>query len=287
MSILPIKLLNQGKVRDVYDLDDKLLIVTSDRISAFDHILPTPIVNKGKFLTKLSVFWFDKLKEVVPTHFISADVDQYPKELHAYKEELAGRSMLVKKAERIDIECIVRGYIAGSGLKEYQDSGTVCSISLPEGFLNSSKLPEPIFTPSTKAEVGDHDVNISEAEAVKIIGQATFNILKEKSLALYNSAADYALTKGIIIADTKFEFGVVDGEIIVIDEVLTPDSSRFWNVSTYQSGKSQDSYDKQIVRDYLEKDLKWDKNLPVPELPKKIVDKTVAKYQEVCDLLIK
>lgn len=285
--MLPIKLLSKGKVREVYDLDDKLLIVTSDRISAFDFVLKEPIVNKGKFLTELSIFWFKFLKDVVPSHFITANVDEYPEILHHYKAELEGRSMLVKKAKRIDIECIVRGYITGSGLKEYKKTGTVCGIKLKDGLVDGSKLDEVIFTPSTKAEVGEHDENISEEQAVKIVGQKTFDVLKEKSIALYKKASEYALTKGIIIADTKFEFGFVGDEIIVIDEVLTPDSSRFWDVKKYSPGKSQESFDKQIVRDYLEKTLGWDKNPPVPELTKEIIEKTIAKYKEVCDLLIK
>ena len=287
MAKLPIKLLHQGKVRDVYDCGDKLLIVATDRISAFDFVLPTPIINKGKYLTKLSIFWFEFLKGIVPSHFITANVEEYPVELKNYKDELDGRSMLVKKAKRIDIECIVRGYITGSGLKEYNQIGMVCGIKLPSGLIDSSKLSEPIFTPSTKADVGDHDENIDEARAVKIVGQKTFDLVKEKSIALYKNAAEYAITKGIIIADTKFEFGFVGDEIIVIDEVLTPDSSRFWDMKTYQAGKSQDSFDKQIVRDYLEKDLKWNKMPPVPELPTEIVEKTIGKYREVCELLIK
>jgi phosphoribosylaminoimidazole-succinocarboxamide synthase len=287
MANLPLTLLHQGKVRDVYDLGDKLLIVATDRISAFDFVLPSPIVDKGKYLTKLSIFWFKFLKDVMPSHLITANVDEYPVELRAFKNELDGRSMLVKKAKRVDLECIVRGYITGSGLKEYNQTGMVCGIKLPAGLKDSSKLFEPIFTPSTKADVGDHDENIDEDRAVKIVGQKTFDAVKQKSIEIYKKASEYALTKGIIIADTKFEFGFVGDELIVIDEVLTPDSSRFWDVNKYQEGKSQDSYDKQIVRDYLEKDLKWNKMPPVPELPKEIVEKTIGKYKEVCDLLVK
>ncbi len=285
MKILPFPILTQGKVRDVYDLGDKLLIVTSDRISAFDYVLPTLIPNKGKFLTEISVFWFDYLKDVCKTHFITANVDEYPAKFQKYKDILVGRSMLVKKAKRIDIECIVRGYIAGSGWKEYQASQTVCDIKLPPNLQNSDKLAEPIFTPSTKADVGDHDVNISEAEAVKRVGQKTFDILKGKSINLYKKASEFALSKGIIIADTKFEFGFLDDEIILIDEILTPDSSRFWDKKLYSPDKSQDSFDKQIVRDYLEKTLGWNKLPPVPELPGEIIEKTIAKYEEVCKLL--
>lgn len=288
MLNLPIKLLHQGKVRDVYEFDsgDKLLIVATDRISAFDFVLPSPIIDKGKYLTKLSLFWFEFLKGVIPSHIITANVDEYPAELRLFKSELEGRSMLVKKAKRIDLECIVRGYITGSGLKEYNQTGMVCGIKLPAGLVDSSKLAEPIFTPSTKAEVGDHDENIDEERAVKIVGQKVFEAVKEKSIAIYKKAREYALTKGIIIADTKFEFGFIGDELIVIDEVLTPDSSRFWDVKKYQEGKSQDSFDKQIVRDYLEKDLKWNKMPPVPDLPKEIVEKTIGKYREVCDKLI-
>ncbi|MFC1484893.1 phosphoribosylaminoimidazolesuccinocarboxamide synthase [bacterium] len=286
MNKLPLNLLAKGKVRDIYDLDDKLLIITSDRISAFDHVLPTLIPDKGKSLTKLSVFWFHYLKDVGENHLISSEVDEYPEELKEFRNELEGRSMLVKKAKRIDLECIVRGYIAGSGWKEYQNTSTVCGIELPKGLRNSDKLPEPIFTPSTKAEVGDHDENISEERAIQIVGKDVFEALKKKSIAIYQKASEYALTKGIIIADTKFEFGFVKDEIILIDEVLTPDSSRFWDVEKYTPGKSQDSYDKQYVRDYLEQ-INWDKKPPVPILPEEVVVNTQKKYEQICDLLSK
>jgi phosphoribosylaminoimidazole-succinocarboxamide synthase len=279
---LPI--LTKGKVRDVYDLGKELLIIATDRISAFDHILPTPIPDKGKCLNKISIFWFNYLKDVVPNHLITTDINLYPIELRKYKDMLEGRSMLVKKAKRIDIECIVRGYITGSGWKEYQKTGSVCGIKLPENLKESAKLSEPIFTPSTKAENGEHDINISEIEAGKIVGKKLVDIVKEKSIKLYKKASEYALTKGIIIADTKFEFGVLNDEVIVIDEVLTPDSSRFWDEKTYKIGESQDSFDKQYVRDYLES-IKWDKNPPVPGLPDEVVKNTQKKYEEVCNRL--
>lgn len=284
-SLKNIKKLRQGKVRDVYDLGDNLLIVATDRISAFDYVLPTPISDKGKFLTQLSVFWFDILKDVCPNHFITADIDKYPKELQQYKDILEGRSMFVKKAERIDIECIVRGYITGSGWKEYQKTGSICGIELPKGLLESAQLPEPIFTPSTKADSG-HDENISLEEAKKIVGDKIAEEVKTKSIELYKKASEYARQKGIIIADTKFEFGIIGGEISLIDEVLTPDSSRFWDIEKYEPGRSQDSFDKQYVRDYLES-IKWDKQPPVPKLPQNIVDGTSKKYSEICDRLEK
>lgn len=281
---LDLPLLRRGKVRDVYDLGSELLIVATDRISAFDYVLPTPIPDKGSYLTRLSIFWFDYLKNVVPTHFITNDVTRYPKNVQQYRELLDGRSMLVKKAQRVDIECIVRGYIAGSGWKEYKTSQSVCGIQLPKGLRESEKLPEAIFTPSTKADDGSHDINISEQDAARIVGQDVIRQVKRASIALYTAANAYANTKGIIIADTKFEFGFVNGELTVIDEVLTPDSSRFWDVTRYTPGTSQDSFDKQYVRDYLER-IAWNKQPPVPSLPPDVVANTQKKYREVCDKL--
>ncbi|MEW6556442.1 MAG: phosphoribosylaminoimidazolesuccinocarboxamide synthase [Elusimicrobiota bacterium] len=267
-----MKLLYRGKVRDVYEFDDdKLLIVATDRISCFDFVLPTLIPEKGKILTKISLFWFDYLKEIIDNHLISADTDI---------EEFKSRTMLVKKAKRIDIECIVRGYLSGSAWEEYQQNYCcVCGNKLPLGLKESERLPEPIFTPSTKAPDGKHDINIKEAEAEQIAGGEIVKIIKEKSIMLYRKASEYALSKGIIIADTKFEFGIVDGKVILIDEVLTPDSSRFWDKAKYQAGNPQENFDKQFVRDYLEK-IKWNKQPPVPELPEDIVQKTKQRYLE-------
>jgi len=273
---IDLPLLHRGKVRDVYDLGQQLLIVASDRISAFDHVLPTAIPEKGKILHALSMFWFDMFQGGVPNHLISGDFEQFPTILKKY-EYLRGRSMLVKKAQRIDIECIVRGYLAGSGWKEYQRSRTVCGIALQEGLVESSKLPEPIFTPSSKEEGGKHDENISFEETVKRIGAEQAEKIKELSLLIYTRASRYAESREVIIADTKFEFGVFDGGIILIDEIMTPDSSRFWEESKYAEGRSQDSLDKQFVRDYLES-IKWDKQPPVPLLPAEVVKCTRAKY---------
>lgn len=277
-ATLDLPLLHRGKVRDVYDLDQQLLIVASDRISAFDYVLPTIIPDKGRILHGLSMFWFDFFQGLVPNHLITGDFDQFPVKLRK-NEYFRGRSMLVKKAKRIDIECIVRGYLAGSGWKEYQKSGTVCGIKLPEGLKESSQLPEPIFTPSSKEEGGKHDENISYEETVKRIGPELAGKIKELSLLLYTKASQFARSKGIIIADTKFEFGVFDGGVILIDEILTPDSSRFWEEAKYSEGRSQDSLDKQFVRDYLES-IKWDKQPPVPSLPDEVVKGTKAKYME-------
>ncbi len=271
-----MKLIYQGKVRDVYEVDqDKLLIVATDRISAFDYVLATPIPDKGKILTQISLFWFDYVKDIVDNHLIASTFNPPGMDANLFKD----RSMLVKKAKRIDLECIVRGYISGSGWKEYQKQGSICGIKLPENLRESDKLPETIFTPSTKAPDGEHDINISEEEAIKIVGKDIFQKVKEKSIAVYEKATHYAETKGIIIADTKFEFGVVDNKIILIDEMLTPDSSRFWEKQKYTPGKSQDSFDKQFVRDYLEQ-IKWNKQPPVPSLPDDIVQKTREKYLE-------
>lgn len=275
---------SSGKVRDLFDLGDRMLIVATDRISAFDVILPDPIPYKGEVLTKLSLFWFDKLADVVPNHFISADVADLPERFAAYAAGIKGRFMLVKKAEVFPVECIVRGYLAGSGWKEYQRSGTVCGQELPEGLLESSRLPEPIFTPSTKAQVGDHDENISFERMGELIGEQQAAALKKASLSLYTRAAARARAKGIIIADTKFEFGLVDGELTLVDEVLTPDSSRFWPLEGYKPGRPQPSFDKQFVRDWLEASG-WDKRPPAPELPEDVITITAEKYVEAYEMI--
>jgi len=273
---IDLPLIHKGKVRNVYAYGKDLLIVASDRISAFDWVIPTLIPNKGKVLHKLSMFWFDFVKDIMPNHIITGNFEEFPVELKKY-EYLRDRSMIVKKADRVDIECIVRGYLAGSGWKEYQKSRTVCGIKLPDGLKESSKLPEPIFTPSSKEEGGKHDENISFEETVKRVGKDTADKLQKCSIDLYKKVSEYALKKGIILADTKLEFGYYDGKLILIDEIFTPDSSRFWEVEKYAEGVSQDSLDKQYVRDYLET-VKWDKASPAPELPKDIVEKTLEKY---------
>ncbi len=283
-NIPEAKLLKRGKVRDIYEVDDKLLIIATDRISAFDVVLPNPIPYKGYVLNQISIFWFNFLKDVVKTHFISDDVDEFPDVFKAVHEQVAYRSMLVKKAKPLPVECIVRGYISGSAWKEYKKSGSVCGIKLPDGLRESDKLDESIFTPSAKAETG-HDENISFDDVVSLIGAELAEKVRELSLKIYTKAERYAREKGIIIADTKFEFGIDEnGEIILIDEVLTPDSSRFWPLSEYTPGKSQPSFDKQYVRDYLES-LNWDKNPPAPELPEEVVRKTSEKYLEAYRLL--
>ena len=271
--------IRSGKVRDIYDMGDAYLMVTSDRLSAFDVVLPNPIPDKGKVLTQLSRFWFDQMKDLVPNHIITCDVNEYPEACKPHAEALEGRSMLVKKAEPLTIECVVRGYISGSGWKSYQKTGEVCGIPLPEGLSLADRLPEPIFTPSTKAEVGDHDINISFEEAVARVGVEIAEKVRDLSLAIYNKACMHAESKGIIIADTKFEFGMVDGELILIDEVLTPDSSRFWPMETWKPGENQFSFDKQFVRDFLET-CDWDKEPPGPELPEEVITKTSEKYME-------
>lgn len=276
MTVIDITPDAQGKVRDVYDLGDKLLMVATDRISAFDYILEDEIPYKGQVLTQLSKFWFELLDGVVENHLISTDVEDLPEEFQPYADYLKGRFMLVKKAEMFPTECIVRGYLAGSGLKEYQREGTVCGIELPEGLQNSSKLPEPIFTPSTKAEIGDHDENISFKRCAEIIGDEAATALRDLSIAVYEKARDHAAEQGIIIADTKFEFGVVDGKIILADEVLTPDSSRFWPGDAYVEGQDQPSFDKQYVRDWLT--AHWDKTGNPPRLPEDVIAKTSEKY---------
>ena len=276
MSVIDIKPDAQGKVRDLYDLGDKLLLVASDRISAFDYILEDEIPYKGQVLTQLSCFWFDLLSDVVDNHLISADVADLPEQFKPYADKLAGRFMLVKKANMFPVECIVRGYLTGSGLKDYQKTGAVCGIQLPEGLVNSSKLPETIFTPSTKAEIGDHDENISFEQCEKLIGAEDAAAIRDLTIKVYETAASHAKERGIIIADTKFEFGVYDGKIILGDEVLTPDSSRFWAADTYKVGEEQPSFDKQFVRDWLT--AHWDKTGNPPRLPQDIIDATSAKY---------
>lgn len=266
----------QGKVRDLYDLGDKLLLVATDRISAFDYILEDEIPNKGRVLTQLSCFWFELLSDVVDNHLISADVEDLPEQFKPYAEYLEGRFMLVKKAKMFPAECIVRGYLTGSGLKDYQKTGAVCGIELPEGLVNASKLPEPIFTPSTKAEIGDHDENISFERCVELMGEDVATQLRDLTLAVYTKASEHAAERGIIIADTKFEFGMVDGKIILADEVLTPDSSRFWGADVYEVGKEQPSFDKQFVRNWLNEN--WDRTGNPPRLPEDVIAKTSEKY---------
>ena len=276
MSGIDIKPDAQGKVRDIYDLGDKLLMVATDRISAFDYILEDEIPHKGAVLTQISLFWLEQLKDVIGNHLISADVADLPEQFKPYADYLRGRFMLVKKAEMFPVECIVRGYLAGSGLKEYQKQGTVCGIQLPEGLVNSSKLPEPIFTPSTKAEIGDHDENISFERCAEIIGEDAATQLRDLAIKVYSVARDHAAENGIIIADTKFEFGVIDGEIILADEVLTPDSSRFWPGDAYEPGRDQASFDKQYVRDWL--NANWDRQGNPPHLPQEVIERTSQKY---------
>jgi phosphoribosylaminoimidazole-succinocarboxamide synthase len=283
-SIRDVPLYARGKVRDVYDLGDRLLIVATDRISAFDCVMPNGIPDKGKILTEMSLFWFDLVRDIVPNHLVTARVEEYPEPLRAYRDQLEGRSMIVTKAERIDIECVVRGYLAGSGWKEYRKNGTICGIPLPAGLVESDRLPRSIFTPSTKAESG-HDENIGFWDAAAIVGEERAAEIRDLSLAIYEKARMYAETKGIIIADTKFEFGRVNGQTILIDEILSPDSSRFWPRSKYRPGGPQPSFDKQFVRDYLET-LDWDKTPPAPALPEEIVLKTLEKYIEARNLLL-
>ena len=273
----------QGKVRDVYRVDGQLLIVATDRISAFDYILPTGIPDKGKVLTQLSIFWFEFLRDVTPTHFLTANVDEYPAALRQFRGQLEGRSMLVKRAQMVEVECVARGYLAGSGWKEYQAQGTVCGIPLPAGLRESDRLPAPIFTPSTKATSG-HDENISFEAMGSLVGAELSAGLRDLTLRIYARAAAYAETKGVIIADTKFEFGFVDGELVLGDEVLTPDSSRFWPADSYRPGGPQLSYDKQYVRDYLES-IHWNKKPPAPPLPDDVADKTSEKYRQAYRVL--
>ncbi len=275
---------SQGKVRDLYDLGDRLLLVASDRISAFDVVLPDPIPYKGEVLTRLSLFWFDLLRGVVQNHLLSADVADLPEQFAPMADYLRGRFMLVKKAKVFPVECIVRGYLAGSGWAEYKRAGTVCGIPLAEGLVESDRLPEPIFTPSTKAEIGLHDENVSFERMVEIIGIGPAEELRDKSLAVYSAAREHAATRGIIIADTKFEFGTVDGQVTLVDEVLTPDSSRFWPAATYRPGSGQPSFDKQFVRDWLT-DSGWDKNSAPPTLPADVVEQTSKMYIQAYELI--
>jgi phosphoribosylaminoimidazole-succinocarboxamide synthase len=276
-SGLPFKVWTRGKVRDVYDLGDNLLIVASDRISAYDHVLPTPVPGKGEVLCRTSNFWFEKLKDVCPNHLVAVDVKDFPKDVQPHADRLKGRSVLVKKAKRVDVECVARGYLAGSGWKEYRESGAVCGVALPAGLVESSQLPEPIFTPATKEEVGTHDENISFERMAALTGRETAQKLKDLTLRLFREASVYAEARGFLLADTKFEFGLVDGKIILIDEALTPDSSRYWDKASYKPGTAQDSFDKQYVRDYLTR-IGWDRKPPAPALPEDVVSNTRAKY---------
>jgi phosphoribosylaminoimidazole-succinocarboxamide synthase len=274
-----LKLVARGKVRDIYDLGEALLLVTSDRISAFDVIMNEPIPDKGFVLTEISSFWFRRMEDIVKNHIISTDVADFPAVCRPYVDLLRGRSMLVKKARPLPVECIVRGYVSGSGWKEYQSSGSICDIQLPPGLKESDRLPEPIFTPSTKAELGTHDENISFERMVELCGRELAEQARDYTLKIYGRARELAEQKGIIIADTKFEFGVYDGELIIIDECMTPDSSRFWLKESYQPGGPQPSFDKQFLRDYLES-LDWNKTAPAPSLPAEIVSKTAQMYRE-------
>ncbi|MDR3330703.1 MAG: phosphoribosylaminoimidazolesuccinocarboxamide synthase [Endomicrobium sp.] len=278
-----LPLVYKGKVRDVYDLNQSYLIVASDRISAFDYIIPTLIPNKGKILHKISMFWFDVVQGIFPNHIITGDFDNFPTCLRQYKY-LRDRSMIVKKANRVDIECIVRGYLAGSGWKEYKESQTICGVKLPYGLEESSKLPEPVFTPSSKESDGKHDKNISFEETVQRVGQKTAENLRRVSIELYKKISEYSLSREIILADTKLEFGFYDNQLILIDEIFTPDSSRFWELNKYEIGKQQDSLDKQYIRNYLE-NLRWNKSSSAPELPKDVVEKTVKKYIDIYEKL--
>lgn len=279
-----LTLFKQGKVRDVYNLGNYYLIVSTDRLSAFDVIMQQGIPFKGNILTTISNFWFEFTQDIIENHVVTTDVDKYPEICLKYKDVLKGRSMLVKKAELIPIECIVRGYITGTGWQDYLKTGSICGIELPKGLQESQKLDEPIFTPSSKAEIGDHDENISHEQAIKLIGLSNFEKIKDTVIKIYKKASEYALSKGIIIADTKMEFGIYDGKIILIDEVLTPDSSRFWDLSKYEVGTTPESYDKQFVRDYLTS-IKFSKRPPAPILPDEIIEKTKQKYIEALEKL--
>jgi phosphoribosylaminoimidazole-succinocarboxamide synthase len=274
---------SRGKVRDIYDAGENLLMVATDRISAFDFILPDEIPFKGEVLNRISAFWFDKFADIVPNHLVSIDPADFPEEFAEYRDYLAGRAMLVKKAQTIPIECIVRGYLTGSGKKTYNENGTVCGIQLPEGLTEASKLPEPLFTPSTKAEIGDHDENISFERCCEIVGEDIATQIRDLSLKIYKAAAEYAATRGIIIADTKFEFGVIDGKVTLIDECLTPDSSRFWPAASYEEGKIQPSYDKQFVRNWLK--ANWDMTGETPHLPAEVIDGTSERYREAFQII--
>jgi phosphoribosylaminoimidazole-succinocarboxamide synthase len=280
-----LNLLRQGKVRDIYDLGNALLMVATDRISAFDVVMPNPIPGKGRILTQMSRFWFEMMEGLIPNHLITADVKRFPQACQPYVDMIRNRSMLVRKAEPLSVECIVRGYLSGSGWKSYLESGKVCEIRLPEGLRESDRLPEPLFTPSTKADIGAHDENISFEQVEDMLGKGLAARLRDVSMAIYKRAVEFAELRGIIIADTKFEFGLIDGELVLIDEILTPDSSRFWPRDTYRPGVPQKSFDKQYVRDYLLL-LDWDQRPPAPELPPEVVENTRRKYEEALRRLI-
>jgi len=282
-DLADVKFHSRGKVRDIYDLGNALLFIATDRLSAFDVVLPTPIPEKGRVLTRMSLFWFDRFRDLLPNHVITDNIDEYPEAVRSFRKQLEGRSLLVRRARVFPIECVVRGYLAGSGWKDYQRTGSVCGIRLAPGLRESDKLSEPIFTPSTKAATG-HDENISEAQAGEIVGDDVVRRLHDLSVSIYQRAAEYAAGRGIIICDTKFEFGLIDDEIAIVDELLTPDSSRFWPASAYEPGRPQVSFDKQFVRDYLEK-VGWNKKPPAPELPDEVVEATSAKYIEAYRLL--
>ncbi len=278
-NLTGIEPLVRGKVRDIYDAGDFLVIVATDRLSAFDYVLQTPIPDKGRVLTQLTIFWLDLLRDIVPNHFVSANVDEYPSGFHPYRDQLEGRSMLVRRAKMIEVECVARGYVAGSAWKDYRRDGSICGIPLPAGLRESDRLSEPVFTPATKAQSGHHDENISFEAASAQLGESLAARVRALTLALYSRAAKYAETRGIIIADTKFEFGFIGDQLVLADEVLTPDSSRFWPRASYQPGGPQASYDKQYVRDYLES-IHWNKQPPAPSLPPDVVRETSEKYRE-------
>ena len=278
-----IELVARGKVRDVYAAGDYLVIVATDRLSAFDYVLPTPIRDKGRVLTALTVFWLDQLRDIVPNHFVTANVAEYPRDFHAYRDQLEGRSMLVHRAKMIDVECVARGYVSGSGWKDYKREGGICGMTLPAGLRESDRLPEPIFTPASKAQSG-HDENITFQTVAQHIGASSAGKLRDLTLAIYKRASEYAATRGIIIADTKFEFGFVGDQLVLADEVLTPDSSRFWPRESYQPGGAQPSFDKQYVRDYLES-IHWNKQPPAPALPSDVMERTADKYREAYRIL--
>jgi phosphoribosylaminoimidazole-succinocarboxamide synthase len=280
-----LKLKGRGKVRDIYDLGDRILIVATDRISAFDVVMPNPIPDKGRVLTQLSKFWFDLTREIVSNHVISTEVNDFPEDCRPYREVLRNRSMLVIKTDPLPVECVVRGYLSGSGWQEYQETGKVCGIPLPKGLVESSKLEEPIFTPATKAEMGLHDENITFEKAVEVVGEELAERFKSFSLAIYKKARDFAEQRGILVADTKMEFGMRDGKLLLIDELLTPDSSRFWPKDDYRAGGPQKSFDKQFLRDYL-LSIRWNKTPPAPELPKEVIQKTRGKYLEAYERLV-
>jgi phosphoribosylaminoimidazole-succinocarboxamide synthase len=279
-----LPLLGRGKVRDIYEVNGKLLLVASDRLSAFDVVLPDGIPGKGQVLTQISAFWFRKLSDIVPNHMLSVDVEEYPPAARSHEKAIAGRSMLCRKAKSLPVECVVRGYLSGSGWSEYRERGEICGIRVPEGLPESSMLPEPIFTPATKEEKGKHDINISFEKMVDLLGREMAERVRTVSLEIYRRAAEYARGRGIIIADTKFEFGLADGDLILIDEALTPDSSRFWPADSYRPGGPQQSFDKQFVRDYL-LTLPWNKTAPGPKLPPDVIGKTAEKYREALKIL--